>query len=64
MSKYVFVYLNMYVYIYVYKDKKKRNICKPYIDWCCFYYFLRNSLVALLEALFARNVYRYICVYI
>jgi len=24
------------------------------IDWCCFYYFLRNSLVALLEALFAR----------
>jgi len=23
------------------------------IDWCCFYYFLRNSLVALLEALFA-----------
>ena len=21
------------------------------IDWCCFYYFLRNSLVALLEAL-------------
>jgi hypothetical protein len=25
------------------------------IDGCCFYYFLRNSLVALLEALFARN---------
>jgi len=25
------------------------------IDWCCFYYFLRNSLVALLEALFARE---------
>jgi len=25
------------------------------IDWCCFYYFLRNSLVALLEALFARK---------
>jgi len=24
-------------------------------DWCCFYYFLRNSLVALLEALFARS---------
>ena len=24
------------------------------VDWCCFYYFLRNSLVALLEALFAR----------
>jgi len=23
-------------------------------DWCCFYYFLRNSWVALLEALFAR----------
>jgi len=23
-------------------------------DWCCFYYFQRNSLVALLEALFAR----------
>ena len=24
------------------------------IDWCCFYYFARNSLVALLEALCAR----------
>jgi len=23
-------------------------------DWCCFYYFVRNSLVALLEALCAR----------
>jgi len=26
----------------------------PFFDWCCFYYFLRNSLVALLEALFAQ----------
>ena len=26
------------------------------LDWCCFYYFLRNSLVALLDALFARQV--------
>ena len=26
------------------------------IDWCCFYYFLINSLVALLEALFARRI--------
>ena len=25
-----------------------------YIDWCCFYYFVRLSLVALLEALCAR----------
>jgi len=25
-----------------------------FIDWCCFYYFTRNSLVALLEDLFAR----------
>jgi len=25
------------------------------IDWCCFYYFVRNSLVALLEALCARS---------
>jgi len=24
------------------------------LNWCCFYYFLRNSLVALLEALFAQ----------
>jgi len=26
-------------------------------DWCCFYYFLRNSLVALLEALFAHMIW-------
>jgi len=26
-------------------------IITAYIDWCCFYYFVGNSLVALLEAL-------------
>ena len=29
------------------------------IDWCCFYYSIRNSLVALLEALFARIYFRF-----
>jgi len=29
------------------------NFGWPQIDWCCFYYFVRNSLVALLEALCA-----------
>jgi len=28
-----------------------------WFDWCCFYYFVRNSLVALLEALCARWVH-------
>ena len=28
--------------------------CNTLIDWCCFYCFVRNSLVALLEALCAR----------
>jgi len=27
------------------------------IDWCCLYYFVRNSLVALLEALCARILF-------
>ena len=27
----------------------------PCFDWCCFYYFVRNRLVALLEALCARE---------
>ena len=37
------------------KDLKRDTNCWiPTIDWCCFYYFLRNSLVALLDALFAR----------
>jgi len=29
---------------------------KRCIDWSCFYYFVRNGLVALLEALCARNI--------
>ena len=33
-----------------YQNVRPENI---WFDWCCFYYFLRNSLVALLEALFA-----------
>ena len=28
-----------------------------HIDWCCFYYFVRNSLVSLLEALCARYIH-------
>jgi len=39
--------------------QKKVFMC--HIDWCCFYYFLRNSLVALLEALFAPQVHK--CTY-
>ena len=31
------------------------------IHWCCFYYFIRNSLLALLEALFSR---KYLCIFI
>ena len=31
------------------------------IDWCCFYYFVRTSLVALLEALCAR-IFSFRCV--
>jgi len=34
------------------------SVCKLWrlrFNRCCFYYFLRNSLVALLEALFARD---------
>jgi len=30
-----------------------RKVC-AHNGWCCFYYFMRNSLVALLETLFAR----------
>jgi len=36
-----------------------------YIDWCCFYYFVRNGLVALLEALCAQypSLCKYRCNY-
>ena len=30
---------------------------RVYFDWCCFYYFVRNSLVALLKALCARILF-------
>jgi len=33
---------------------RKRKEKMPVIDWCWFYYFIRNSLVALLDTLFAR----------
>jgi len=41
--------LGIYVFVYVYKEHM--------IDWCCFYYFVKNSLVALLEALCAWCIY-------
>ena len=30
------------------------STCTCLVDWCCFYYFVQNSQVALLEPLFAR----------
>jgi len=41
----------------VLKRTRHIQICPPsrdHADWCCFYYFVRNSLVALLKALCAR----------
>jgi len=35
------------------REETKRSLMRQF-DWCCFYYFVRNSLVALLEALCAR----------
>jgi len=49
-------WLEFLEYTGIRKYEKNRSLQKlgTYFDWCCFYYFLRNSLVALLEALFAR----------
>jgi len=33
------------------------------IDWCCFYYFVRNSLVALLETRCTRTYYLSVCIW-
>jgi len=49
------------VYTHVFIHSVYAHVCIHLcvsIDWCCFYYFVRNSLVALLEALYAR----YLCV--
>ena len=60
---YVYMYVCVYVCIYIYilaRVGVHMHSCRcilficTVLDWCCFYYFLRNSLVALLEALFAR----------
>ena len=46
---------------FIIKKLKRQGIClwqeDFLIDWCCFYYFVRNSLVALMEALCARKGY-------
>jgi len=50
---------------FMWEDRQKHRHY-VHIDWCCFYYFLRNSLVALLEALFARTcikMYTYLKTY-
>jgi len=41
---------SIYIYIYIYIGKEQGRI-----DWCCFYYFIRVSLVALLEVLCANK---------
>jgi len=49
MYMYIRIHVNICIYIYTYIN------VYTYIDWLCFYYFVRNSLVALLEALCART---------
>ena len=39
-----------------YGSNRGQRHAPTHIDWCCFYYLVRNSLVALLEALCARSV--------
>jgi len=53
------MYIYIYIYIYMQQVFAERVylfvLLKPF-DWCFFYYFARNSLVALLEALCARGL--------
>jgi len=39
------------------------SICTCFFDWCCFHYSIRNSLVALLEPLFARMLWSALSVF-
>jgi len=43
----VHTYIHTHIHTYT-------HVCMFMIDWCCFYYFVRNSQVALLEALCAQ----------
>ena len=55
---YDYTFICIHIYTHIYTQTHTHTFWRCYflffIDWCCFYYFLRNSLVALLEALFAR----------
>jgi len=42
-------------YSYAFSISREGSSVAVLFDWCCFYYFVRNSLVALLEALSARK---------
>jgi len=56
LQKCMWTRISTYIYTY-------RHVHTHY--WCCFYYFVRNSLVALLEALCARIcIHAYIDIYI
>ena len=56
---YVYMYVCIYIYIlYTYTYMYMYILIKATsINWCCFYYFVRNRLVALLEALCALYIY-------
>jgi len=48
---YVYIYTHIFVYIYIY------IYVYIHIYSCCLYYFIRNSLVVLVEAPFTRDIY-------
>jgi len=47
---YIFTYIFQYIYIFIYVCTYIYIYIHIYIDWCCFYFFVINGLVALLEA--------------
>ena len=57
---YIYIYIYIYICIYIYVHTYDNIYICTYLDWYCFYYFVRNSLVALLEALLYTSIYMYI----
>ena len=55
INVYAYMFRDIHIYIYVHIHMHLyTHTCTHIFDGCCFYYFVRNSLVALLEALCAR----------
>jgi len=60
ISMCIYMCIHLWICIKIWNTQRSHICVHVYIDWCCFSYFVRNSLVTLLKAPCAHYIHKYV----